>query len=283
MNNFIAIDWGSSNIRAYLINNGVCVDKKIEKRGLIFSHNFSAIFRSLVSSWDNVPVLFSGMIGSASGWRETKYVSSLDKIPHNLLDVSDLIHRQGWIIPGLQYHHTFQDVMRGEETQLVGVDWNGLVILPGTHSKWVWMHRDKLLQFHTQMTGELFSLLKDRGLISTLILKDKMKSTFQIQDFRAGVRESQGMGSLLHKLFSVRARGVHGHTNGLSDYLSGLLIGSELGSQEISKATLIIGNKELFFRYECAFGILYPNVHVFFEDEEEATLRGMKKIWEVIQ
>ena len=265
-----------------MLKDGTCVDRKTEKRGLLYSHNFSDVFHSIVSSWDNVPVLISGMLGSANGWREAKYVSSLDQIPQNLLDISDLIHRPGWIIPGLQYYHTFQDVMRGEETQLVGVDWNGLVILPGTHSKWVWMHRDKLLQFHTQMTGELFSLLKDKGLISTLIQKDMKQSIFSIQDFLAGVRESQGMGSLLHKLFSVRARGVHGDINGLTDYLSGLLIGSELVSQEVTKTILVIGNKALFSRYECALSIVYPHVSVFFEDEEEATLRGMRKIWEIV-
>ena len=280
MSNFIAIDWGSSNIRAYLIVNGECVDKRIEKRGLLYSHNFEDVFNSLVSSWGNEPVLISGMLGSANGWRETKYVSSLEEIPHNLLDISDLIHRPGWIIPGLQYYHTFQDVMRGEETQLVGVDWNGLVILPGTHSKWVWMHRDKLLQFHTQMTGELFALLRERGLIGALIQKDKQQSSFSMQDFRSGVLESQGMGSLLHKLFAVRARGVHGNLNGLSDYLSGLLIGFELSSQEVTKTILVIGNQALFSRYECALSIIHPQVSVFFEDEEEATLRGMRKIWE---
>jgi len=280
MKEFVAIDWGSSNVRSYKIVNGECTDRRDFCQGIIHNQDYLEVYESMTEGWDG-PVLMSGMVGSANGWRETGYVSSLDEIPNHLVDVSDLVGRQGWLIPGLSHHHTFLDVMRGEETQLFGINWNGLIIMPGTHSKWAWMLRDELLQFHTQMTGELFALLQERGLISTLLVQDSTIE-FQLEDFMEGVQASQGMGGMLHHLFSVRSRGVTQQKEGLRDYLSGLLIGSELMSQEVSQSTLIIGKKDLFDRYKYACSLLYPQVNVHFEDEESATLRGMKKIWKVI-
>ena len=282
MNDFIAIDWGSSNVRAYLIQGGLCVEKKTTKSGLIYRKDFQEVLSEIVSEWDKFPLLICGMLGSKNGWRETKYVSSLHEIPNNLVDMSDLIGRKAWLIPGLSYFHTFQDVMRGEETQLFALDWNGLVIMPGTHCKWVWMQQDTLLQFHTKMTGELFGLLKEKGLLCSLLDQDTRKAEFSLHDFAAGVKESQAMSGLLHSLFSVRARGVHGATDGLHDYLSGLLIGTEISSQDSIESTLIIGNRELFTRYEYAFSLLRPETSLFFENEEDAIIRGLKNIWRKI-
>jgi 2-dehydro-3-deoxygalactonokinase len=169
--------------------------------------------------------------------------------------------------------------MRGEETQLYGLDWDGLVLLPGTHNKWVWMQEKEIVHFKTVMTGEIFGLLQKNGLIGSL-MNNEEGNDFNELSFSEGIMVSKERGGLLHQLFSVRARGVQGKSEGLIDYLSGLLIGTELLSQEVCSPLLIIGNERLYARYRRGIELLFPNISIHYESEDTAVIRGANCIWE---
>ena len=279
MSAIIALDWGSSNVRAYLIESGQIIEQRRLEKGIIVEQSYFDTFQELICNWPKeLPVYMCGMIGSKNGWKEAPYSRALCSIIEMLVDMSSYAKRECWLIPGLYSQHTFLDVMRGEETYLYGLDWNGLVLLPGTHNKWVWMQGYELIYFKTFMTGELFSLLSSHGLIGSLMSQDEVTETNELS-FREGIMEAQYGGGLLHRLFAVRARGVHHSSIGLRDFLSGLLIGTELLSANISSPILIIGGYSLCKRYKKGLHILFPDVKVYLEQEDVAFVRGITNIW----
>ena len=123
------------------------------------------------------------------------------------------------------------DVMRGEETQLLGA-WalghrSGWFVLPGTHSKWVQLDEGRVLQLRTYMTGELFDLLRRHGTVAAAA--GTAEPVWDAAAFAAGV-QAAGAHALSHQIFSARARVVCKDMPATSTtaYLSGLLIGTEL-------------------------------------------------------
>ena len=282
MSSFVALDWGTTNLRGYHIQNGKCIEKRALTMGILNQKekDFFSTFTEITRGWEKSPVILIGMIGSRSGWREAQYVSSLYDIASNLVDVCDLLKRKGWLVPGLTHKHSFQDVMRGEETQLLGLQWDGLVLLPGTHNKYVWMQNGEVIHFRTLMTGEIYGLLTQQGMIAELIHSND--DAFNFHSFSEGVLSSRHPGGLLHQIFSVRARGLDNNNQHLADYLSGILIGSELESQGVSNPVLMIGEKALCERYEIAIENLYPKTKVCFESGQDAIIRGASHLWEKI-
>jgi 2-dehydro-3-deoxygalactonokinase len=120
----------------------------------------------------------SGMVGSASGWQEVDYLDAsvpLEQLPQHLAAVTD----PAWagrchIVPGYVYRNgAAADVMRGEETQLLGAvalgHRDGWLVLPGTHSKWVLLRDGVIQSFATYMTGELFAMLSKGGTLSAMM------------------------------------------------------------------------------------------------------------------
>lgn len=244
----IAVDWGSTNCRATLIDkNGKAIARRDGDAGVFDRKNgdFATQLREIATPWREeygpVPTLLSGMIGSRNGLVEVPYVTcpagelavatALYKVDPSILD-------QCWIVPGLKglTPDDVSDVMRGEEVQLFGLlehpDWregNGLVLLPGTHSKWALLRDRSVFRFATAASGELFATLSAHGSLAALLEKSDDEE-FDGELFRKGLTHARQRGGLSHHLFNLRARAVLGEVpmHELRTRLSALLIGHEL-------------------------------------------------------
>ena len=252
---FIAVDWGTTNRRAYRIDpDGTRRDEFEDHKGVlgIESGAFPNAVREIRERLGDLPLLLAGMVGSNRGWQEAPYVAC----PAGIEDLAGALVWVGEreaIVPGVSYVAEHRaDVMRGEEVQLLGavaaglVDPMGLVCHPGTHNKWATLHDSKISEFRTVMTGELFSLLKDHS-----ILSDLLQGEVETNDaFSEGARVAAGDIALPAELFSVRARVLLGKANAAdaASYTSGLLVGADVNiglSLPTSFKITIIGRPEL--------------------------------------
>jgi len=260
---FIAVDWGTTNRRAYRIgNHGNCLDEFEDDRGILSMSKgeFAGAVADIRVRLGDLPLLLAGMVGSRSGWVEAPYVecpAGLDELAAQLTWVED---GGAAIVPGLSIvGDTHADVMRGEEVQIFGalaaglIPANSFVCHPGTHNKWIGIEAGRIVDFRTVMTGELFNLLRERGVLADLIGDDAWPG----DAFRAGVRRGLGDCTLTAELFTVRARVLLGQLErgNAASYTSGLLIGADVrlgldlarGSQPI-----VMGRPELTHLYAAA-------------------------------
>src|SRR6476620_6231537 len=175
---FIAVDWGTTNRRAYRIDaSGKCADEFEDHKGVLSvpDGDFASAVAEIRQRLGDHPLLLAGMIGSNRGWKEAPYVpcpAGLDEIAKALVWPGE---REA-IVPGVSYLGNGRaDVMRGEEVQLLGavaaglIDPMGLVCHPGTHNKWATRRKGEISEFRTVMTGELFSLLKEHSILADLL------------------------------------------------------------------------------------------------------------------
>ena len=232
----IAIDWGTSSFRAFRLNDDRVTDRVSSTSGIMQVRDgaFEAVLREAVEPWlvaGESRILMSGMIGSRQGWVEAAYlpcpasVESLARASISVpMDGCDLL-----IVPGLCSTDAqgTPEVLRGEETQIIGAGATGLVCLPGTHSKWVRVSGDGAIEgFETVMSGEVFAALRKETILGRM-----MPDAPDNQDaFLQGVQRSGDSGHLLHHLFGTRALGLFGQLTpeASASYLSGLLIGHEV-------------------------------------------------------
>jgi len=293
---FIAGDWGTSNLRLFLCeyrDDGLSLiletlqgpgvsqlDSKVES-------NFEDVFFDLVSGWidsyGKLPVIISGMAGSTIGWKEAPYIRC-PADPQQIVEGRLTFQSRGLdisIISGLKVNNPIgsPDVMRGEELQLMGwmqLENNNegeaakagakLVVLPGTHNKWVLLKEGRIETFVTALTGEMFALLKNHS----VLIADKDTDHFDEAAFFKAVEAVERLGEahLLHGLFSTRSEQVLGDLSPQQgqSYLSGLLIASDIAGAinlfrkiepKITPVTLI-GEDRLCHRYKLVldyFGI----------------------------
>lgn len=239
---FVAIDWGTSSFRAWLVEHDQILDQIWTDQGV---KNFSSgahaqYLHKVLKPWnDQFSFLISiGMIGSSIGLHETKF----SELPLDINGVSDSLIRVPdfapplYIVPGASKSG---DVMRGEESQSLAAKLeNGLVISPGTHSKWIQIKDSRIIDFRTYFTGELFELLKNHSTLSKAI--DSLTPSVASQDFLEGL-DAQTT-DLTHDFFSIRAKWLQGKSQEASrEFLSGLLIGAEIKSAKTwSKASTAI-------------------------------------------
>jgi 2-dehydro-3-deoxygalactonokinase len=284
----IAIDWGSSRLRAWLLGPGgaVLADRSSDdgaSRLVGGAPVFAAALQALAADWLalRLPAIACGMVGSAHGWREARYVgcpAPLAELHRHTVTVDTPAGTPLHIVPGLLDEPAggTPDVMRGEETQLAGLlaldparTAQATVLMPGTHSKWVRLEGGRVAGFRTRITGELYAVLRQHSVLGRL-----MPATDDGGEhgdaFDAGVAGArQGAGSDLGaQLFAVRTLGLTGRlrAEALPDYLSGLLIGHELaaGLQAGGARLLLVGDPALCQRYGRAlqaFGIQPAAVH----------------------
>lgn len=267
----IALDWGTSNLRASLLDGGgIALESRSAPGGVmaVEGGRFAEALMGLCGDWITstaCPLIASGMVGSRQGWKEAPYLpcpASLAEAARRLTTVAveGATGRQLHIVPGLQCVDAQGqfDVMRGEETQIWGADLAGgsCCVLPGTHSKWAWLGAaGSIGAFHTFMTGELYGLLTRNGILGRLMVYGHNRP----EAFDAGVRLGlQGHGALSHTIFAARTAGLMGQVapEGLPDYLSGILIGGEVGSGSAAmtpaqreQGVLLIGDDDLCARY----------------------------------
>lgn len=265
-----AVDWGTSSFRLWVFDrNGDVLAERRSGQGMstLEPGDFEGVLESHLGDIGvpgDVPAVICGMAGAAQGWQEAGYLD----LPTSLSDVADQAiavassGREVRILPGLaQRDAVFPDVIRGEETLLLGAGLNndlaGTVCLPGTHSKWVRISDGSVTEFHTAMTGEMFSLLAHKSTLSHFI---GTAGSFDPEDqaFELAFREMiENPARVLNALFSVRAAPLLGTARAqqMPARLSGLLVGLEMaGMRGVIKGKLtLISDGDLAQTYARAF------------------------------
>ncbi|MGX7952902.1 2-dehydro-3-deoxygalactonokinase [Tsuneonella sp. HG249] len=281
---YIAVDWGTTNRRAYRVERGGPTASFEDDFGLssVPTGEFPAAVTEIRETLGDLPMLLAGMVGSKRGWHEAPYVevpASEEALARRVLWID---HRTG-ILPGLcQRGDRGADVMRGEEVQIVGgivagfIPADSAVCHPGTHAKWVEVVSGRIVRFRTMMTGELFALLREHS-----ILAEAVTGTAKIgPQFDAGVMESLSGRPPLSSLFQIRARGLlEGDVPDAVSRASGILIGSEVaaGLREFPGTTLtVLGRPDLCALYARALYLAGRDSQVV--DGAEAFLAGIAKI-----
>jgi len=288
----IALDWGTTRCRAYLLGGGgavlserqspsgiMAVSARAIAAGTPAQDVFEEVFDELCGGWlaaaPGLPVIACGMVGSNRGWAEAAYRD----VPADLSSPGPALTRVRTsagvvvnIIPGLISAAALPDVMRGEESQILGAlagaespsagreALERIVILPGTHSKWVRVVGTTVLAFTTCMTGELYALLTKDSTLSLLAVRSERPDW---EAFDRGVEvatSATGDGGILNTAFSARTMVLTGALapSQVDDYISGLLIGHELAGvgaswlEGYSGSVLLCGSAPLNERYRRA-------------------------------
>ncbi|MFJ4343690.1 2-dehydro-3-deoxygalactonokinase [Pseudomonas sp. NPDC089401] len=306
----IALDWGTTSLRAYkLAAHGQVLEVRTLPCGIMqlpraprlikgqpCSDGFELAFDEACGDWldaqPGLPVIACGMVGSAQGWREAAYRDTPANVASLGASLQTVRSQRGvevHIVPGVIQRSRLPNVMRGEETQVLGalpgLACDDLLIgLPGSHSKWVQVADGCIVQFDTFMTGEVFAVLSDHSILGRT---QQRGGAFDAPAFDRGVQvalSAEGEAGPLSTLFSARSLGLTGELSASAqpDYLSGLLIGHELaalakvqhqrrGSVHLP-AILLIGNGPLCTRYSRALQACgFSHVSV----AEQATERGL--------
>ena len=261
---FIAVDWGTTNRRAWRIAADGRVEDGFEDSAGIAAFapgSFAAEMAVLRDRLGDLPMLLGGMIGSNRGWREVPYVPC----PAGVREVSEgimWIDARTGLVPGVCRNGPgAPDVMRGEEVQIIGalasaaMPAEALACLPGTHAKWVRVTDGRIAGFATWMTGEIFALLGRHSILAPS-LEGKVEPGAA---FAEGVAASAS-GDPLAQLFRVRAAAaLHAPLADGAGFVSGLLIGAEVRAGLAlvpGAAPFIIGRPDLCALYAEAIGMV---------------------------
>lgn len=259
---WIAADWGTSNLRLWAMGaDGTPIHERRSDRGMgtlspdEFEAAFLDIARDLIGDGP-CDVVICGMAGARQGWVEAAYATTpcapiAATATHVPIRDPRLNVR---ILPGL-CQMSPPDVMRGEETQIAGYlastpDFDGVICLPGTHSKWARVSGGIVQTFRTFMTGELFHLAATQS-----ILRHSIGDGWDVDAFAAAVAQGFNAPSrLTSDLFSLRAASLVGGTDSAASRarLSGLLMGVELnGAQDLMTQgdVVLIGAPDLCDHY----------------------------------
>ncbi|MDP2452171.1 MAG: 2-dehydro-3-deoxygalactonokinase [Polaromonas sp.] len=284
----LAVDWGTSSLRGALVApDGQVLEERALARGIlsVAAGEFPAVFENAFGDWMTAGTLclISGMAGSQQGWREAPYCAC----PAGF---SDIAARLEWlepgriaIVPGLSISTDgVPDVMRGEETQIVGAllllgITDARLVLPGTHSKWVTVAGGRITDFSTWMTGEFYALLRQHSILArTLPAGEPPADTAA---FGQGVARALAGPGLLHTAFSTRTLSLFQRMapDTLPSYLSGLVIGEELKGQNLQRgeSVVLMGAEALTAHYEQALAQLDVTVR---RVGASATWRGLRAI-----
>ncbi len=233
---YIAVDWGTTNRRAWRLDpSGAVLDEMEDDQGILAvpECGFHEAIVQVRDRLGDLPMLMAGMVGSNRGWVEAPYVPCPAGLPELAARLHWIEAERAAIVPGVAYEADgAADVMRGEEVQLLGAyaeGWIGpdsTLCHPGTHNKWVRLEDGRIAAFRTVMTGELFSLLKEHSILADLLAGPAEPG----HAFEAGVRHGLEEEDLTAELFSVRARALLGKAprEEAGAYVSGLLIGADL-------------------------------------------------------
>ncbi len=267
----IAVDWGTSNLRAYRMDAAArVVDHVALASGItrVAAGCFPEALMAAVGDWlrdGERRVLMCGMVGSRQGWVEAPYLpcpASPASIAGGLMEVPFTAHPgvQVLLVPGLSSRDAagVPEVMRGEETKLVGlvglIDGDGLVCMPGSHTKWARLEGGRIAGFATYFTGEAFAALRDGTILGRMMRRE---GPIDPEGFRRGVARSGDAGHLLHHLFGVRALALFGELDEAAGagFLSGLLIGHEVRAAMVDAAAVrLVGDATLVELYATAIG-----------------------------
>ncbi|MGE0580146.1 2-dehydro-3-deoxygalactonokinase [Reyranella sp.] len=238
---FVVVDWGTSSFRGWLLSaDGVALAESRGGEGMLhcIGSGFAPVLRDhlgRLGAADGTPVLISGMAGARQGWAEAPYLRTPTRLD-DLHKGAIRIDAPGdiRILPGIaQARSDLPDVMRGEETQLLGTtepDFTGLVCIPGTHSKWIRIEAGHIVEFSTYMTGELFAVISQHSILSHAIDTTEPVAV-DGRPFQEGLSTAlavpTALTASLFRLRAAQALGFEQRTDGAAR-LSGLLIGTEI-------------------------------------------------------
>jgi 2-dehydro-3-deoxygalactonokinase len=289
---YVAVDWGTSSFRLWLIDRaGKVLAERRSGEGMLAAAKagFAAVLQShlaTIEAPDHLPVLVCGMAGARTGWVEAGYVDTpaplrailnrTARVPGEARDIR--------ILPGIAQRDAARpDVMRGEETQLLGAlglaaAGEALVCMPGTHSKWVRVTDGTVARFATFMTGELFSAISRDTILSLAIAG--ADDAEDVVSFKAAVTAAFAAPAFAaNLLFGARSRQLlfGGTPVAARETVSGTLIGLELaaglsGTLPQPSITLIASGR-LAMLYRIAFDAL--SIAVAPVDADEAVRRGL--------
>ena len=246
----IALDWGTTRARAFLISEaGEVLERRSADQGIQsvpaggFPAAFEAIAGDLRRASPDAAIVLAGMVGSRNGWIEAHYVpcpASPDEIASAGMTVTLADGSPATILPGLSCEEGAFDVMRGEETLIVGLGLDdGIACLPGTHSKWARIEGGRIVSFASFMTGEIYGLLRQHSILSRLagepLGDDTARGTAE------GLAAAARPGGLLNTAFASRSEVLAGRMRGgaVGPYLSALLVG-----HEVSGAQALLGRSD---------------------------------------
>ncbi|MDQ2092292.1 2-dehydro-3-deoxygalactonokinase [Marimonas arenosa] len=285
---WIAADWGTTYLRAWMMSGATVVAELKSDRGMgkLRPADFEPALLELIEPWlagrENVEVLVCGMVGARQGWIETPYMAT-PTAPGSPGAAVNAPVRDGRIevriLPGLCQANP-PDVMRGEETQIAGLvleqpGYSGIVCLPGTHSKWVHLNTGIVQGFQTFMTGEVFELMSKGSVLRHSITDTGWDTEAFIFEFRATLANPA---SLWANFFSIRAQALLADTApGVARArLSGMLVGAEFAAAGVAAADApitIIGDEPLAIIYRDAFKLIGIEPSVV--EAKKATLLGL--------
>ena len=285
-----AVDWGTSNLRVWLLDDaGDVLDQRCSSKGMgvLAPDEFEPALLELIGddlpAGRVTPVMCCGMVGSRQGWAEASYQTAPCTAPSgaNATRVTVKDPRMAlWIVPGVKQVGP-DDVMRGEETQIAGFlsqnpKFDGVICLPGTHTKWVRVSAEEIVSFQTYMTGELFSLLSDHSVLQHSVKTD----AFDQQAFEDALSDAISRPqSIAAKLFGLRAAHlVSDQSASVSKAsLSGFLLGLELAGSRpywLGMDIALIGAPELCDLYKG--GLAAQGAFANTYSVNDMTLAGLK-------
>ena len=295
MTDYIGINWGSSNFRAYRIaRDGTLIDKFTEPAGIAMLDRpgMASNIGKIVDRWpDCGPILASGMVGSNVGWVEVPYAhcpAGLAAVKAAAVTV-DFGSVGVTIVPGMTCQREKDggvDILRGEETEIFGLAEleklsDGIVGLPGTHTKWARIGSGKVLDFATSMSGEIFDRLTAHGLLASIVEGEARDG----DAFRAAVTQAYerplGLGTAL---FGVRAKVIRRELSrtDAASALRGLMIGADIADAlslfpaDFGTPIPLVGNASLCALYATAFAMRGIEGRVF--DADHAAVAGFHAI-----
>ncbi|MEJ6022392.1 2-dehydro-3-deoxygalactonokinase [Ramlibacter sp. PS4R-6] len=289
MKPLVGVDWGTSSLRVARVDaSGHAIEQREFPRGILTvpAGGFPQVFGEACGDWMKEPgavALICGMAGSRQGWQEAPYAPCPAGHAEIASQLAWIDRGRIAIVPGLSFDAGgAPDVMRGEETAVLGVMKllgvsDARIVMPGTHCKWVRVRAGRIESFATYMTGEFYAMLRQHSILArTLPAQD---GELYEDAFLRGVDYAMHAGNLLHAAFTARTLSLFERLpqSAAPSYLSGLLIGEELRSQDLHAGdTLVLaGADKLTQRYGLALSHLRAPFRVL---GQEATWLGLHAI-----
>jgi len=296
---WIAIDWGSTQLRAYAMDeHNVLMCEKISADGMasLAPEAFEPALVKLIEDWlpqdplqAPVTVIACGMVGARQGWQEAPYLQTPchPTSSKHIITIATQDPRMTVKVLSGVCQTSPADIMRGEETQIAGLiredtAASGAVCLPGTHSKWVSLHEGNIQHFTTYMTGEIFALLSEHSMLRHTVASTDWDDAAFLDGIACSIKSPQ---DLLSHCFRLRAQDMLHHLPAASakSTLSGLIIGAELAGAAPfwqTQTVNLIGELTLSRLYAIALESLGVTAHVF--NPKTLTLYGLAQAYQAL-
>ncbi len=285
MAEWIAVDWGTSRLRAWAMKGDEILAEASSDAGMskLTKTEFEPALLGLIEDWlghGQTEVVACGMVGARQGWVEAPYaavpVAPLSAPPIRVPDTDPRL--AAYVVPGLKQTRQ-PDVMRGEETQVAGFlsahdDWDGVICLPGTHTKWIHISAGEVVSFRTFMTGEIFDLLSGAS-----VLRHSVGEGWDDTSFQSGLDATLSRPeSISAELFGLRANDLlnGADPNACRARLSGLLIGAELAAARaywLGQSIAVVGAEKLSATY--AQALKKQGAFVTLVNGQDMTIAGL--------